>query len=85
MEDHLQAALDDKDAPALAKGLARVASFVPDPSWNAGAQGWGSLANVAADAAKSSDIAATQAACKSCHKAWRSKYKSTFRTRPITE
>jgi hypothetical protein len=85
MEDHLQSALDKKDAPALAKGLTRAASFVPDPSWNIGAQGWGALANAGADAAKSGDIAATQATCKSCHKAWRSKYKSMFRTRAIAD
>jgi cytochrome c556 len=85
MEDHLQSALDKKDAPALAKGLTRAATFVPDPSWNAGAQGWAALANAGADAAKSGDIAATQATCKSCHKAWRSKYKSMFRTRAIAD
>lgn len=85
MEDHLQSVLDKKDAPALAKGLTRAASFVPDPSWNTGAQGWGALANAGADAAKSGDIAATQATCKSCHKAWRSKYKQMFRTRAIAD
>jgi hypothetical protein len=85
MEDHLQAALDAKDLPALAKALTRVPAFAPEPSWNAGAQGWAPLAERAVDAAKQADVAATQAACKACHKAWRSKYKQTFRTRPIVD
>jgi cytochrome c553 len=85
MEEHLQAALDAEDLPAVAKGLIRVASLTPDPSWNAGAQGWSALANNAADAAKQGDVAAVKAACKSCHKAWRAKYKQTFRLRPIAD
>jgi hypothetical protein len=85
MEDHLQAAVDHADAPALAKGLTRAASFVPDPSWNAGPQGWAALANAGADAAKNADLAAAKAACKSCHKAWRTKYKQSFRKIPIAE
>jgi hypothetical protein len=83
MEDHLQAAVDHADAPALAKGLTRAASFTPDPSWNAGPQGWAALANAGADAAKKGDITATKATCKSCHKAWRAKYKQAFRKNPI--
>jgi hypothetical protein len=85
MEDHLQSALDKKDTAALAKGLTRAANFAPDASWNAGPQGWSAIATAGVDAAKSGDIAATQAACKSCHKAWRTKYKQTFRTRIIAD
>jgi hypothetical protein len=85
MEDHLQTALDRSDAPALAKGLTRAASFTPDPGWNAGPQGWAALANAGADAANNADLAATKAACKSCHKAWRTKYKQAFRKNPIAD
>lgn len=85
MEDHLQSALDHEDLPTLAKGLTRAATFVPDPSWNSGAQGWATIASGAADAAKRVDMAAVKAACKSCHKAWRAKYKDMFRTRPIAD
>jgi hypothetical protein len=83
MEDHLQSALDKEDLPTLARALGRVASFVPDPSWNAGAQGWSVIANSGVDAAKRGDSAATRLACKTCHKAWRSKYKDAFRQRVL--
>lgn len=83
MEDNLQTAVDASDASALAKGLAHVVKLSPDPSWNAGPQGWTVLANAGADAAKQDDLAAAKQSCKSCHKAWRAKYKQTFRTRPV--
>lgn len=85
MEDHLQSALDAKDLPALARGLTLAAKFAPDPSWNDGPQGWPTLTNSAADSAKQGDVAAVQAACKACHKAWRTKYKQAFRTRPVAD
>lgn len=85
MEDHLQSALDHEDLPTLAKGLTRATGFVPDPSWNSGAQGWATIASGAADAAKQADLATVKAACKSCHKTWRAKYKQMFRTRPIAD
>ena len=84
MEDHLQAALDKSDAAALAKGLARAARFAPDPGWNAGEQGWSTLADAGAAAAEGGDLEAARKACKACHKAWRSKYKQTFRARPVS-
>ena len=83
MEDHLQASLDAEDWPALAQALARVSKFAPDASWNSGAQGWTALANDGASAAKQSNGATTRQACKSCHKAWRAKYKASYRSRPV--
>jgi hypothetical protein len=83
MDHNLQKALDARDLPALAKGLAHVSSFVPDPSWNAGADAWTALAEAGATAAKSGDLAAAQKACKSCHRTWRNKYKASFRLRPV--
>jgi hypothetical protein len=85
MEDHLQSPLDKQDFPALAKSLTKAATLSPDPTWNTGAQAWSTLATTAADAAKQADLTATQAACKACHKVWRSKYKQTYRTRPVVE
>jgi hypothetical protein len=85
MEQNLQRPLEDGDLATVAEGLARVPKFVPDPAWNAGPQGWSALAKATLDAAKGGDGKATGAACKTCHKAWRSKYKQSFRQRPIPE
>jgi hypothetical protein len=83
MDRNLQQAVDARDLPRLAQGLAHVPSLVPDPSWNAGAAGWATLAEAGATAAKNGDLAAAQKACKSCHRTWRNKYKASFRMRPV--
>ena len=85
MERHLQQPLDDGDFAKVAQGLARVPKFVPDPSWNAGAQGWSAIAEAGESAAKQGDAAAARQSCKTCHKTWRSKYKASFRLRPIAD
>jgi cytochrome c553 len=81
MEDHLQSAVDKSDLTALAKGLTHAATLVPDPSWNTGATGWATIANAGAAAAKQGDLVAARQACKTCHKAWRAKYKGSYRLR----
>jgi hypothetical protein len=83
MEKNLQKPLDDGDLEAVALGLGRVPKLVPDPSWNAGGDGWSAIAESGAAAAKRGDIDATKQSCKSCHKTWRRKYKEGFRHRPI--
>jgi cytochrome c556 len=83
MEQNLQAAVDAGDAAALAKALKRVAGLAPDAGWNSGAQGWSSLAENGAQAAEKGDLATAKQSCKGCHKAWRSKYRTSFRTRPL--
>jgi hypothetical protein len=85
MDRHLQRPLDDGDLAKVAQGLARVPKFVPDPSWNTGAQGWSTIAEGAAAAAKQGDLAAVKQSCKTCHKTWRNKYKASFRLRPIPD
>ena len=85
MEDHLQAPLDASDWPALARSLTRVAKLAPDASWNAGEQGWAAIAEAGANAAKQNDAAAAKQACKTCHKAWRAKYKASFRSRTVSD
>jgi hypothetical protein len=85
MEEHLKTAFDAKDFAALAEGLNRAASFTPDPSWDDGPQAWPKLARDAANAAKQADLAGVQSGCKACHKAWRAKYKQSFRKRAIAE
>jgi hypothetical protein len=85
MEDHLQSAMDKSDLAAIAAGLASATRLVPDASWNTGAQGWSTIANAGAAAAKQGDMAATKQACKTCHKTWRSKYKESFRLRRLPD
>jgi hypothetical protein len=85
MERHLQQALDDGDLGKVAQGLARVPKFVPDPGWNSGEQGWTTIAETGAAAARQADASAVRQSCKTCHKTWRSKYKASFRQRPIAD
>jgi hypothetical protein len=83
MEDHLQRAVEAEDLPALARGLTRAAAFAPDASWNTGEQGWSTIAKAGATAATAGDLAAAKQTCKTCHKAWRKKYKDQHRKRAV--
>ena len=83
MEKNMDPAVDKKDGKALAEAFDKTSAFVPDPKWNDGENGWSKLSKEGADAAKSGDIAAAKKTCKSCHKAWRDKYKKEFRMKPI--
>ena len=83
MEDNMQPAYDAKDLKKLEAALERAAGFAPDPKWNEGADGWSKIAKEGAAAAKAGDFEAVKQTCKSCHKAWRSKYKKEHRTAPI--
>ena len=51
MERNLQKPLDDGDLAAVAQGLGRVPELVPDPRWNAAADGWSAIADAASAAA----------------------------------
>lgn len=83
MEKNMDSAVEKEDAKALAAAFEKSATLVPDPKWNEGDNGWAKIAKAGADAAKSGDIAAAKKECKTCHKAWRDKYKKEFRTKPI--
>lgn len=83
MEQNLQDALDREDLPRLAKAFGRVAAFAPDETWNAGAQGWSTIARAGATAASAGDVASAEASCKTCHKTWRKRYRQEYRHRPI--
>jgi len=84
MDKNVQAALEAGKLDELAKLLGeKVPKAVPDKKWNDGDQGWSKLAKEGADAAKAGDKKAVMATCKSCHKAWREKYKDAFRTKPL--
>lgn len=83
MEKNLQDPFDAKDLKGVAAGLEKASAFAPDPSWNDGDTGWSKIAKEGAAAAKAGDSEGAQKACKTCHKAWRSKYKKEFRTKAV--
>jgi hypothetical protein len=83
MEDNMQPAFEAKDAKKLAELLEKAAGFAPDPTWNEGDAGWAKTAKDGAAAAKAGNLEAVQQSCKSCHKAWRSRYKKEHRLKPI--
>jgi cytochrome c553 len=66
------------DGPGLAAALGKAAAFAP-----AGYTNWSSIAKDGAAAAKTGDVTAAKAACRSCHDQYKQKYKSEMRTRKI--
>ena len=83
MEKNMDANVEKKDTKALAAAFEKAAGFAPDPKWNDGADSWSKIAKDGAAAAKSGDMAAAKKTCKTCHKAWRDKYKKEFRMKPV--
>jgi hypothetical protein len=83
MEKNMDANVEKNDTKALAAAFEKAAGFAPDPKWNDGADSWSKIAKDGAAAAKSGDMAAAKKTCKTCHKAWRDKYKKEFRTKPV--
>ena len=67
----------------VGKALKRTASLAPDPAWNSGSPSWSEIANSGAAAAAAGDEATAKQTCKSCHKAFRSKYKASFRSKAL--
>lgn len=78
MRANMGPALAANDMPALAKALDQSASYSPDASWT-----WAKMAKDGADAARKGDVAGAKAACKSCHDAYKDKYKAQFRAKAI--
>lgn len=68
------------DTDALGKALDHIATLSPDASWTA----WAQSASAGSLAAKSKDMAGVKASCKSCHDAFKDKYKAQFRARPVS-
>lgn len=84
MEKNMDPAVEKNDTKALEKAFEKAAGFAPDPKWNEGADGWSKIAKEGAAAAKSGDMAAAKKTCKTCHKAWRDKYKAEHRMKPVS-
>jgi hypothetical protein len=83
MEKQMDPAVEKGDTKALAAAFQQVAKFSPDPKWNTCDPNWAAISKAGADAAAKGDMAAAKAQCKSCHKAFRDKYKASFRTTPV--
>jgi cytochrome c553 len=66
------------DLPALAAALDKIAAFAPPGYTN-----WASVAKDGAAAARSGDLTATKASCRTCHDQYKKKYKSEMRDRKI--
>jgi hypothetical protein len=83
METNVDPAVNQGDTKALAGLFEKIAKFNPDPKWDTENPSWSGIAKAGADAAKAGDLAGAKAQCKSCHKAFREKYKTSFRTKPV--
>jgi hypothetical protein len=66
------------DTAALAVALEKSAKFAP-----AGYTNWASISNDGAKAAKSGDLSAAKASCRSCHDQYKKKYQAEMRARKI--
>jgi ABC-type glycerol-3-phosphate transport system substrate-binding protein len=83
METNMDPASQKGDTKALAGLFEKVAKFNPDPKWDAENPSWSGISKAGADASKAGDLAGAKAQCKSCHKAFREKYKTGFRMKPV--
>jgi hypothetical protein len=68
------------DMDALGKALDHAAGLSPDASW---AQ-WTQFAKQGSTAAAAKDLTGVKASCKSCHDAFKDKYKTQYRARPVS-
>jgi cytochrome c553 len=78
MKANANPAVTANDLPALGVALEKIATFAP-----AGYTNWSSIAKDGAAAAKSGDMSAAKAACRSCHDQYKQKYKTELRGRKI--
>ena len=76
MKANMAPAAANGDAAALAKALEYVASHAPP-----GLDKWTSIATEGAAAAKKNDIDGAKKSCKTCHDAYKNKYKEEMRDR----
>lgn len=78
MKAHANPPVMTNDLPGLAAALDKTASFAPP-----GYDHWASISKDGAAAARSGDLAAAKAACRSCHDQYKQKYKTELRARKI--
>jgi hypothetical protein len=80
MRANMGAPLAAGDMVALGGAFTHVAAAGPDPTWTS----WTQFANQGAAAAAAKDATGVKASCKSCHDAFKDKYKSQYRTKPFS-
>lgn len=78
MRENMQPPMNKPDLPALATALDKAAAFAP-----AGYTNWASISKDGAAAARSGDMTAAKASCRSCHDQYKQKYKDEMRARKI--
>lgn len=78
MKANVNPPVNKGDAPALAAALEKIAAMAPPGYTN-----WASISNDGATAAKSGDIPAAKASCRTCHDQYKAKYRSELRARKI--
>jgi hypothetical protein len=83
MEKNMDPATEKGDTKALATAFEKAAAMAPDPKWNEGDNSWSKIAKEGAALSAKGDLAGAKKTCKTCHKAWRDKYKKDFRTKPV--
>lgn len=79
MRSNMGAPLAAGDMDSLGRALTHVAASSPDPTWTT----WAQFANQGAAAAAAKDMTGVKASCKSCHDAFKDKYKTQYRARPV--
>ncbi len=86
MQSNTVPAVEGHDLPALAAAMHKIEFLAPDPSWNDGDEGWAHIARDGATKAEANDFRGARAACKSCHHAWRDRFRQEGRrTAPVPE
>jgi hypothetical protein len=80
MRANMGAPLAAGDMDSLARALTHVAATSPDATWTT----WTQFATQGAAAAAAKDATGVKASCKSCHDAFKDKYKAQYRTKPFS-
>jgi hypothetical protein len=75
MRANMGAPLAAGDMDALGRSLSHVAASNPDATWTT----WTQIATQGAAAAAAKDMTGVKASCKSCHDAFKDKYKAQYR------
>jgi hypothetical protein len=70
------------DLDTVGKALDNTPGLNPDPTW---ATVWNQSSAAGSAAAKNKDTAGVKASCKTCHDAYKDKYKTQYRTRPVNK
>lgn len=78
MKEHANPPVMANDAPRLAAALDEMVAFAPPGYTN-----WVSIAKDGAAAARSGDVAAAKASCRSCHDQYKGPYRTEMRARKI--